>query len=208
MRIPYTYLIIHQPTKSYYYGCRFGKNCTPSDLWKTYFTSSKKVHKLIGEYGKDSFAFQIRKTFDCVDKCRDWESRVLKKMKVVQRSDFINKTDNRSFSFEDANKGRTSRVVTEAQRNAVRETGLSNKGRKHSPEVNKRKGVPGHKNGLGRIESPETREKKRLSKLGKPSNAVGNHQPRCSCIVCGSILTSSTIKQHFGFHHINNQRSS
>ena len=61
--IPFTYLLKHIPTNKYYYGVRYRKGCHPKDLWKTYFTSSKKVKSLIKKYGKKSFIFEIRKTF-------------------------------------------------------------------------------------------------------------------------------------------------
>lgn len=86
----YTYLIKHIPTNQFYYGVRYSKNCNPSDLWKTYFTSSKKVKKLIEQYGKDSFVYEIRKTFDNVEDAQNWEKRVLMRMKIPHREDFLN----------------------------------------------------------------------------------------------------------------------
>lgn len=104
-RIPYTYLLIHKPTKSYYYGVRYAKGCHPNDLWVSYFTSSRHVRGLINKYGEDSFECQVRRVFDNVDSARRWESKVLKRMKVVIREDFINKTDNVSIDPAMASKG-------------------------------------------------------------------------------------------------------
>jgi hypothetical protein len=77
MTIPFTYLIKCIPTNQFYYGVKYSKNCQPSDLWTSYFTSSKYVRSLIGKYGKDAFEFQIRKTFKSQKKAKIWESKVL-----------------------------------------------------------------------------------------------------------------------------------
>lgn len=95
--IPYTYFIIHKPSKLKYYGVRFAKGCNPKDLWKTYWTSSKYVKALIQKDGPESFFVEIRKKFADVSLARNWEHRVLKKLNVVNREDFLNKTDNKSI---------------------------------------------------------------------------------------------------------------
>ena len=92
--IPFTYLIKYIPTNRYYYGVKFEKGCHPNDLWTKYFTSSKKVKGLIRRYGKKSFLFEIRKTFKTQQQARNWEHKVLRRMKVIYRDDFLNETDN------------------------------------------------------------------------------------------------------------------
>lgn len=77
----FTYHIYHPKTNKNYYGARWKPGCKPEDLWTTYFTSSKKVHALIKEYGKESFVITIRKTFNNKTDCISWEQRVLKKVK-------------------------------------------------------------------------------------------------------------------------------
>ena len=123
-RIPYTYLIKCVPNNTYYYGVRYAKNCNPSDLLNTYFTSSKHVKNLIFEYGIENFEFSIRKVFNDVKLAQKWESKVLKRMNVVKRSDFINKTDNKSISLElcGHNKGKTGELC---HRTGVKNTFLS-----------------------------------------------------------------------------------
>lgn len=200
---PYTYLIKHIPTSVYYYGCRYSKDCDPNDLWKTYFTSSKEVKKLIEVYGKESFDIQIRKVFADVNACRNWESRVLKRINVIEKTNFVNKTNNISFSVEDSRKGSLNRKITEKMIENGRALGLENRGKKLS-EITKKKiseSLIGNKYKKGKQETNETKLKKSLSKLGKPSNAKGNIQPKCSCLFCKRELTSSTIKQHCLFHH-------
>ena len=93
--IPFTYLVKHIPTNRYYYGVRFRKKCHPYDLWTKYFTSSKKVKGLIKRYGKKSFQFEIRKTFKTAQQAMAWEFKVLRRMKVVGRKDFLNQSDNK-----------------------------------------------------------------------------------------------------------------
>jgi len=91
--MPYTYLIKFKPENRFYYGVRFAKNCNPDEFWEKYFTSSSEVHRLIEEYGKESFEYQIRKVFDCPEKAIKWESKVLKKTKAAYKEKWINKTD-------------------------------------------------------------------------------------------------------------------
>lgn len=90
MTVYFTYYLYHIPTGKKYYGARWKPGCQPSDLWTTYFTSSKHVHKLIEEYGKDSFVYQIRKTFEDKSQCISWEQKVLKRLKIKTNSDWLN----------------------------------------------------------------------------------------------------------------------
>jgi len=90
MTVYFTYYLYHKPTKKKYYGAKYKLGSNPSDLWKTYFSSSKHVHKLIEEYGKDSFEYEIRKTFSNKDDCISWEQRVLKKLKVKTNPEWLN----------------------------------------------------------------------------------------------------------------------
>lgn len=204
MTTPYTYLLKHIPTNTNYYGCRYAEGCDPSEFWVKYKTSSTHVKRLIEEYGEDSFLFEIRKIFDDKEKCREWEHKVLRRLNVVRRSDFINKTDNKAISQESAIIGLKNRTPSEKFISHITSVGKSNKGRMHSTEINKKKGVPGNKFSLGRKDNEATKLKKRNSKLGKPSNAVGNKQPRCSCLLCGKEITSSVLKRHYSYNHNSN----
>jgi hypothetical protein len=86
----FTYYLYHIPTGKKYYGARWKPGCHPSDLWNTYFTSSKHVHKLIEEYGKESFEYKIRKTFVNKSECISWEQKVLKRLKVKTNNNWLN----------------------------------------------------------------------------------------------------------------------
>ena len=175
MTVPFTYLLKHIPTGKFYYGCRFAEGCNPADFWKDYKTSSKYVKQLVEEYGKDSFSFEIRKVFNDKISCRIWETKVLKRMKVIDREDFLNMTDNISISSEAAAKGRKGKFGmfknSQKQIDAIKK---ANTGSKRSEEVKKKmsdahKGKRiGDKNPMfGKEMSEETKQKMRLAKIGK-----------------------------------------
>jgi hypothetical protein len=87
---PYTYLIKFKPTGKVYYGSRCQNatkfNRTPAeDLWNHYTTSSENINNLIAEYGKDSFEYEVRRTFDTVEEMANWETRVLTRCCVLER---------------------------------------------------------------------------------------------------------------------------
>jgi len=175
MTVPYTYLLKHIPTGKFYYGCRFAEGCNPADFWKDYKTSSKYVKQLIEQYGADSFVFDIRKTFDDKQSARNWETKVLKKLNVVSREDFLNMTDNISISPEAASKGKKGKVgiykISQEQINAIKK---ANTGLKRSEEVKKKmsNSAKGKRSGdmnpmFGKKMSEETKQKMRLAKIGK-----------------------------------------
>jgi hypothetical protein len=97
--IPYTYLIGWSKHQKYYYGARWAKNCNPSDLWKTYFTSSKKVFEFRKEYG-DPDIIQIRKTFATKDQVRLWEHKVLRRIGVKNNEKWLNITQSLGVDYE------------------------------------------------------------------------------------------------------------
>jgi hypothetical protein len=85
-----------------YYGVRYAKNCHPAELFVTYFTSSKYVADYIKKHGLPDI-IEVRKTFtekDRVKKALLHEHRTLKKLKVIHRSDYLNKTDNYAIAPE------------------------------------------------------------------------------------------------------------
>lgn len=90
-RIPYTYLVGWSKLGRYYYGVRYAKNCHPSDLWVTYFTSSKHVKALRDEYGEPDI-IQIRKIFDNPHTAIIWEQKVLRRLNIFENQNiWINK---------------------------------------------------------------------------------------------------------------------
>ena len=94
---PYTYLIGWPELGRWYYGVRYAKNCHPDDLWNPYKTSSNSVNEFIINYGPPAIKI-IRKVFQSVDKARLWETKVLRRMQVVESDSWLNKTDNKSIA--------------------------------------------------------------------------------------------------------------
>lgn len=76
----YVYKVTNKITGQFYYGSRTEnvtkKRSPEDDLWKHYFTSSKKVKKLIEEYGIDSFDVQIISKHDTYE-ASFWEEQAL-----------------------------------------------------------------------------------------------------------------------------------
>lgn len=76
--IPYIYYLYCRATKQFYIGSRYAYGCSPDKFWVDYFTSSKRIHKLIAVHGKDNFFYFIVKTFDSVKTCLQYESELIK----------------------------------------------------------------------------------------------------------------------------------
>lgn len=148
--MPYTYLLGWTKSNKFYYGVRYSKNCDPSDLWKTYFTSSKHVKSYVDFHG-DPDIIQIRKIFNTKDEAISWEHKVLKRLKVIQNNKWLNMTDNRVINFE-----RTPEMMDLISRKIS----------------NKNKGRPA--TFKGRKHSSEAKEKIRLSRLGKPTGRTSS----------------------------------
>jgi hypothetical protein len=132
-RTPYTYLIGWSAMDKFYFGCRYAKNCNPSELFISYFTSSKHVKNFISIHGIPDI-IQIRKTFNNIDECRKAEHIILRRLKVICDDRWLNKTDNISISSDAAYSGATS--VNRKSRKGIPNPGVS-KGRKGIPSWNK-----------------------------------------------------------------------
>lgn len=96
---PYTYLIGWSSHQMFYYGVRYAKGCDPTDLWTKYFTSSKHVQKFYADHGEPDVV-EVRRLFESKDAAKDWEHKVLRRMKVVKRQDFLNRSNARCASTE------------------------------------------------------------------------------------------------------------
>ncbi|AVO22966.1 hypothetical protein HWB57_gp129 [Erwinia phage vB_EamM-Bue1] len=55
---PYVYSMVSKDGHLYY-GCRHAQGCHPDELGVSYFSSSKIVHQLIKEHGKDYFMYEV-----------------------------------------------------------------------------------------------------------------------------------------------------
>jgi NUMOD3 motif len=132
MNIPYTYLIGWSNLNTYYYGVRYSKDCNPSDLWVTYFTSSDHVKEFRSLHG-DPDIIQIRKTFNKPKDARLWECKVLKRMDVVNKQQWINRHDNmsppivRRFGDENVMRRPELRDAIRGENNPARKEGVGDK---------------------------------------------------------------------------------
>lgn len=140
--VAYTYLLTW-PSGLKYYGVRYAKGCKPSELLETYMSSSRHVRELIKNEGRP--AAEVRRVFNDVDRARQWETKVLKRLKVVHSETWVNKTDNFTVAPE------------------LCDHGWSIASRQKSSASHKNKPGPNR----GRKFSEETKMKMRLAQLGK-----------------------------------------
>lgn len=139
----YVYYIRHIPSGKFYYGSRYkhiehGVNPC-DDLWKRYFTSSNEVSKLIKETGKESFEYKIIYTNNNLDKCFEFEQRLIKEH--ITNPLCINKR------YFDSNKGSAVFCIFGKT--------LSSKGKPKSEETKKRMRKPkseSHKRNIGKAQ--------------------------------------------------------
>ena len=170
---PYTYLISWSKVNTHYYGVRYASGCSPLDLWKTYFTSSKYVEKFILEHGQPDI-IQIRKIFTSVDTARLWESRVLKKLKVKTDDRFLNKTDNISMPLlkgKDHPKFGKKFIFSQIHKDNIAKSRI---------------GIKGSFTGLNH--TIETKNKISLAKIAKPK------------MVCEKCGKNSNLGNYFRWH--------
>lgn len=99
MTVPYTYLITFLPSNQKYYGVRYAQGCHPTDLGVKYFSSSKYLLEMFNQYNKSDFKFEVRKIFHTAEQACQWERKVLRRLKVHLRNDYINKVHNFTFAM-------------------------------------------------------------------------------------------------------------
>ena len=75
---------------------RFARNCSTNDLWKTYFTSSRHVKEFREQYGEPD-VIQVRQTFNDSLQAREWEHKVLRRLKVLASEKWLNKSTGKSI---------------------------------------------------------------------------------------------------------------
>lgn len=127
-RIPYTYVITNNITGIRYYGARWRKGCNPSDLWTSYFTSSQLIHSLIESQGVESWTIEVRKIFDTVDQCIEWEQRVLCRLNIPYNTAWYNQSRaGQTFVLKGAAKERHARIVSENQKKRWQDPEYSDK---------------------------------------------------------------------------------
>ena len=95
----YCYLVGWKEQNVWYYGVRYARGCDPSDLMVSYFTSSKYVHECIRNWGLPD-VIQVRKTFHKKHPALVWEQKVLRRMKVLNESKWLNKNISGAINFD------------------------------------------------------------------------------------------------------------
>jgi hypothetical protein len=206
-RIPFTYLIYCKPTGQYYYGSRYGKHCHPSQLWTTYYTSSKVIKQLIRQHGEDAFDVKITRTFDCKEDARLWEYRFLCKVKASSNSKWLNQhngdgnfLNKGGYKLSDAHR----KKLSESQKGIPKPgTSISmkgnnhNKGKKFSEESKAKVSAAriGNTNRLGTTQSNETRK---LISERTSAALKGIPKKTSTCPHCGKTGGSGNmLRYHF-----------
>lgn len=86
----YVYLLGWSKLSKFYYGARYAKGATPTDLWVTYFTSSKAVKEFSDANGNPDI-ISVRRTFATPVEARLWESKVLDRIDAARHPMMLNK---------------------------------------------------------------------------------------------------------------------
>jgi len=137
--IPYSYYIAWSNHNIHYYGIEYGKNTKtahPNNLWVTYFTSSQYVHELKEKLG-DPDIIEVRRVFDTAEQAIKWEQRVLKKLKVLEKSHWLNKNICGAVLFDTEVLEKMSSAKKGKKLSEEHKKSISNslKGRRHSEET-------------------------------------------------------------------------
>ena len=166
--VPYTYWLFHKKTKKFYYGSRTAKDCNPTDLFKSYFSSSKIVKKIIKEEGVSAFLYRVDKKFRTAKDTLDYEYAILQKFQAGNNEKFLNEHHSKMFEWtkerrSSASKTHKLRVINGTHLTAFKNGHAPTKGfsgKYHSEEMRKALGErqTGNKNVSCR---PEVREMRR-----------------------------------------------
>ena len=99
----YTY-IIKCPNGKSYYGYRSANKVSPEDdLWKVYFTSSKRIKELRMQYDDAEFVASVDRTFKTAEEAHEYETKFLTENDCVHSDDWLNE---HCFPVFASNKGR------------------------------------------------------------------------------------------------------
>lgn len=141
MNKPYFYIIEHIPSKKYYAGVRFAKNCNKKELLKNngYITSSKIVHDLINKDGINSFIIRKIKEFDNIEDAILYENKFLIKVDAMHNDKFINlsNTINTTYNCKKllTTYGVTNVFQIEWVKEKIKKTNLRKYGKEHHTQT-------------------------------------------------------------------------
>ena len=146
---PYTYLVGWSSLNKFYYGVQYNKKANPSNLWTTYFTSSKYVKKFRELYGEPDI-IQVRKIFQSKEKACSWEFKVIQRLNCVRSEQWLNRSLAGQKFYND---------------------GISCIGHKHTTETKKKISLAR----TGQLISTETKKKISMSLSGENNPMFGKH---------------------------------
>lgn len=152
----YTYLIGWSKQNKWYYGVRYAKGCAPTDLWKTYFSSSKYVKQFRETYGEPDI-IQIRKIFKNEKNAIKCEDRVIRILKLYENDKFLNKSYSGSIYYDEEVRKKIS-----DSRKGKPSPHLKNKSKEHIEKMRKTK--TGKKQSVEHIKSVSRALKEKWSK--------------------------------------------
>lgn len=179
--IPYTYLIGWSKLNLWYYGSRYANNkrgtAHPSDLFITYFTSSKQVKEFRKIHGEPD-VIQVRRNFKTKEAAVKWEAKVLRRLDVKNDPKFLNMHNgDGKFVFdkhtEDAKKkmaefhrGNTYNKGKTATKKARQNMSAAKKGKPGRPQTEESRKKIGEAN-KGRKPTKKARQKMSLANKGR-----------------------------------------
>jgi len=131
--IPYTYYIKWTKTGKWYYGVEYGsttKISNPTNLWTTYFTSSKAVSEYRKIHGEPDIIV-ISKIFENADDAILHEAKFLKRVNAVSNTNSLNGHNSDGLSYK-------AKIVSEETRQKISNI---HKGVSKSPETRSKQSI-------------------------------------------------------------------
>ena len=96
---PFVYILKHKKTRQIYIGSRTASGASPSELGRTYFSSSKIVCGIINNEGVESFQYRVLKIFKTKKETLNFEYKLLNKYNVKNNNKFINLSNGDIYGF-------------------------------------------------------------------------------------------------------------
>jgi hypothetical protein len=182
--MPYVYKIAWSTAKTWYIGCRYAPECSPEDLFSSYFTSSKHVKKFRHLHG-DPDIIEILSIFETGEAARSYEQQILTAASAAQDPLSLNRhnggknfyggeiTAAHKEKLRQAALGKKRGPHTAAHKEKLRQAGLGKKGRKGTPlpAAHKAKIRTAQ---LGKKHSAETRAKMHAAKIARREKKIKN----------------------------------
>ena len=198
---PYVYRLTDKITLRRYIGSRYARNCDPSDLGVTYFTSSKIVRKLF-KSDPERFEKQIITTGNC-DYVLRVEKFLIDAYDAVASEDFYNRTNNRAIHPDDSRKGGLAMAARTSARmienHPMREP---EKAAKHSEWMKLNNPAKRFEIRNAMSEARKGKPKSEAHKIKIKNSGCGqkgaalNFTTRWKCVDCGFSSVNGVVSQH------------